>query len=172
MEIEKRKPNVKKSNTIFVLLVSALAAIYGIVSSILFIRTFLTDQTYPILLYLGFIVWFCGVFLSVTCLIVGSFIFIKSGKVINYFLFPYITLSCLTFKVYNMIFTWFILRIDFTVGISKKNLEFRLKEHVVNGVWCAFCNDSFHFFCCSKQRKNRADLRMKVLDISSQILYD
>jgi len=109
---------LKKSNAIFVTIVTAFALIYAVIAIIMLIIFLMKEQSCPVSIYVGFGIWFLGVILSVICVIIGSYLFFKHNKIINLPIFSYLILTCLTFKVNNILFAWFIIRLDFTFGIS------------------------------------------------------
>lgn len=109
---------LKKSNAIFVTVVLALASVYALIASVTLIIFLIQERSFPISMNVGFGIWFLGVILSVICVIIGSYLFFKYNKIFNFFIVSYLILTCLTFKVYEVLFAWFVIRLDFTVGIS------------------------------------------------------
>jgi len=119
--MESRNHKLAKSNIIFVALILTLNLVFILNSGIILIKIFYV-QTYPLSFLIAFVIWFLGVIFLVICIIIGSYLFFRYGKIINRFLFSYLILAILAFKVSNTEFSWFIIRLAITFGISSVSI--------------------------------------------------
>ena len=108
----------EKAKIAFISVISTLKLVYIIFSLWVAIVFFISDAASSFLLVAGFIIWIIAAIISLFFLIMGAYIFLKLGRFYNYCTLIHLIILCISFRVLNAEFAFFIFRISVTIGFS------------------------------------------------------